>query len=239
MRPRGAKRASRGRKASLRGPWLDGADDQISHREAPRDQTSNSCAATWVSQTFPRDFLPRNGSSTSAWIELGNVEEGALPALQRSEITAPNGRVITVVSQDGAMVPVDKVTVYARGGSPDVSQELSDLQAFKQQDRKMFDVDPANQGRIDQLKNMQHNFERSQDMARNLENIGLPNTLENNDLILRNLLDTGSSVTPENRVWVPGNLTGPNGSLRVNSTWAILPDGTNYLSTLRFMPIGD
>jgi len=50
------------------------------------------------------------------------------------------------------MVPVDKVEVYARGGSPDVSQELSDLQAFKQQGRKTFDLNPANQARIDQLK---------------------------------------------------------------------------------------
>ncbi|WP_143074257.1 hypothetical protein [Roseateles sp. YR242] len=107
------------------------------------------------------------------------------------------------------------------------------------QNRKAFDLDPGNQVRIDQLKNMQHNFERSQAMAQNFESIGLKNTLENNDLILRNLLETGQSVTPTNRVWVPGTLTGPNGSLRVNSTWAILPDGTNYLSTLRFMPIGD
>lgn len=78
------------------------------------------------------------------------MEGAGLPPLQRSEITAPNGRVITEVSQDGVVVPVDKVDVYARGGSPDVSQELSDLQAFKQQDRKTFDIDPANQARIDQ-----------------------------------------------------------------------------------------
>jgi len=135
------------------------------------------------------------------------AEEGALPALQRSEITAPNGRVITVVSQDGAVVPVDKVTVYARGGSPDVSLELSDLQAFKQQNRKAFDLDPANQARIDQLKNMQHNFERSQDMARNLEKIGLPNTMENNNVSLKNLLDTGRSVTAENQ-WAERFLAG-------------------------------
>ena len=138
--------------------------------------------------------------------------------LQRSEITAPNGPTIRVVSQDNVVVPVDKVEVYARGGSPDPFQELSALQAFKQQERKVFDLDPSNQIRIDQLKNMQHNFERSQAMAKNLESIGLHNTIENNDLILRNLLETGRSVTQENRVWVPGTLNGPNGSLRVNST---------------------
>lgn len=150
-----------------------------------------------------------------------------------------NGRVVTVVSQDGAIVSVDKVEVYARGGSPNVSQELSELQAFKQQNRKVFDLDTGNQMRIDQLKEQLHNFQRSQAMAKDLENIGLQKTIENNDLIMRNLLETGKSVTSTNRVWVPGTLVGPSGSLRVNSTWSILPDGTKYLSTLRFKPIGE
>ena len=170
---------------------------------------------------------------------LGNATEAAKSPLPRREITAPNGRVVTVATKGGAMVPIDKVAVYARGGSPDVSKELSALQAFKQQNRKNFDLDPANQTRLDQLKNMQHNYERSQEMARNLDAIGLPNTPENNEHIMRSLLETAQGVTPERRVWVPGTLTGPGGSLRVNSTWAILPDGTKYLSSLRFMPIGD
>ena len=90
--------------------------------------------------------------------------------------------------------------------------------------------------RLDQLKDMQHNYERSQDMSRNLESIGLTNTPQNNEYIVRNLLNTGNTVTPDNRVWVPGQLNGPNGSLMVNSTWTILPDQTAYLSTLRLMP---
>jgi hypothetical protein len=171
--------------------------------------------------------------------EVGDVGKDTPAPLQRGEIAAPNGRPITVVRQADVVVPVGKVEVYARGGSPDMSEELSGLQAFKQRDRKTFDLDPANQKRIDQLKSMKHNFDRSQAMAKNLESIGLPNTPENNDLIMRNLLETGKSVTPENRVWVPGTLTGPTGSLRVNSTWTILEDGTKYLSTIRFMPIGD
>jgi hypothetical protein len=60
---------------------------------------------------------------------FGNTAEAAL--LQRGDITAPNGRVISVVKQDGVVVPVDDVEVYARGGSPNLSLELSELQAFK------------------------------------------------------------------------------------------------------------
>jgi hypothetical protein len=168
----------------------------------------------------------------------GGAADSSKPPLLRREVTAPNGKVVTVAVKDGAMVPVDKVAVYARGGSPDVSKELSTLQAFKQQNRKSFDLDPANQKRLDQLKNMQHNYQRSQEMARSLDGIGLPNTPENNDYIMRNLLETSRGVTSEQRVWVPGTLTGPTGTLRVNSTWTILPDGTKYLTTLRLMPVG-
>lgn len=156
---------------------------------------------------------------------------------QLKEIVAPNGKTITVAVEGNAVVPLDKVNVYARGGSPDVSDELSALQTIKQQSRKSFDADPANQQRLDQLKNMQHNYERSQDMARLLEGIGLPNSVQNNERIIANLLKTGNTVTPDNRVWVPAQLDGPNGSLMINSTWAILPDKTSYLSTLRLMPI--
>lgn len=53
MRLHSAKRASRGRNATLRWSRLDGADDQISHREPMRDRSSNSCAAAWVWQTLP------------------------------------------------------------------------------------------------------------------------------------------------------------------------------------------
>jgi hypothetical protein len=153
------------------------------------------------------------------------------------DITAPNGKTISAAADGNAVVALDKVNVYARGGSPDVSDELAALQAFKQQSRKSFDADSTNQTRLDQLKNMQHNYERSQDMARLLDNIGLPSTPQNNEYIVSNLLKTGNTVTPDNRAWVPGRLDGPNGSLVVNSTWTILPDQTAYLSTLRFMPI--
>ena len=72
--------------------------------------------------------------------------------------------------------------------------------------------------RLDQLKDMQHNYERSQDMSRNLESIGLTNTPQNNEYIVRNLLNTGNTVTPDNRVWVPGQLNGPDGEQYLDNT---------------------
>jgi hypothetical protein len=70
-----------------------------------------------------------------------------------------------------------------------------------------------------------------------LEKAGLTDTPENNKLITEHLLEVGNKVTPDNRTWVPSILKGPNGNLKVESTWKILNDGRAYLSTLKFKPV--
>jgi hypothetical protein len=133
-------------------------------------------------------------------------------------------------------VPLDKVNIYSRGKVADVTEELRALQRFKQTDRKLFDADPSNAKLLDQLKAQKHNFDRSSDMARHLEGIGLSDTPANNQMIIEHLLQVGNKVTPENRLWVPSTLKGPNGNLQVESTWKILEDKRAYLTTLKLMP---
>jgi hypothetical protein len=158
--------------------------------------------------------------------------------LQLEEFIAPStGKSIQAAVEGNAIVPIDKVSIYARGGVADVSEELRALQALKQSSRKEFDSNPANADRLDQLKSMQHNFDRSSEMGRQLENVGLTNTPANNNLLINHLLQTGQSVGPENRVWVPSLLEGPNGVLQVRSTWKIMSDDRAYLNTLMFVPI--
>jgi hypothetical protein len=55
-------------------------------------------------------------------------------------------------------------------------------------------------------------------MRKNLEAIGLTDTPANNQKIIDNLLETGNSVTADNRRWVSSTLEGPNGKLKVEST---------------------
>jgi hypothetical protein len=152
--------------------------------------------------------------------------------------TAPQtGKVIEAAVDGNGVVPLDKVNIYARGKVADDPSKLRELQRFKQNNRKLFDADSNNAKLLDKLKKQRHNFDRSQGMKDQLENIGLLDTPENNQMLIEHLLEVGNKVTPKNREWVPSILKGPNGSLKVESTWTILDDGRAYLSTLKFIPI--
>ena len=158
--------------------------------------------------------------------------------LQLEEFVAPStGKSVQAAVNGNAIVPVDKVSIYARGGVADVSQELRVLQNLKQSSRKLFDANPENFDRLDQLKLMQHNYERSKAMARELDKVGFTNTPANNKILINHLLETGQLVGPANRVWVPSVLEGPNGALQVKSTWKIMDDNRAYLNTLIFVPV--
>jgi hypothetical protein len=154
-----------------------------------------------------------------------------------SDYTLPKGNVTQVATNGNSIVQLTKVSEYARGKVPDVAQELRDLQAFKQSNRKAFDADPSNASRLKKLKGMSHNYDRSNVMAQQLESIGLVDNAANNQLITEHLLNIGKTVTPENHKWVPSVLDGPNGQLKVETTWNVLDDGNVWLSTLLFKPM--
>ena len=152
-------------------------------------------------------------------------------------IAPKTGKKIKAATRNNAVVPLDKVNIYARGKVPDVRSKLRELNKFKQTKRKEFDSDPQNELLLKKLKGQKHNFERSSDMSRHLDGIGLIETDKNNNFIIDNLLSTGNDVTPDNRAWVPSTLEGPNGRLKVESTWKIMDDKRAYLTTLKLMPI--
>lgn len=188
------------------------------------------------------ESFPANGLKTSfPRIEnkegVGGIKSPGR-AIEFEEFIAPStGRRIQAAVHGNAIVPIEKVSIYARGGVADVSQELRALQNLKQNSRKLFDADPANIDRLDQLKALQHNYERSAAMARELDNIGLTNTPENNNILIKHLLETGQSINSANRVWVPSLLKGPAGVVQVKSTWKIMDDNRAYLNTLMFVPV--
>lgn len=159
------------------------------------------------------------------------------PPYKLETFRAPTtGKSIVAAVDGNAIVPLDKVNIYARGKVPDATAELRELQNLKQRDRKLFDSSPKNAIRLKQVKDLAHNLERSQDMSKRLENIGLPDTPENNDILIKHLLEVGNKVSPEQRTWVPSTLTGPKGTLKVESTWKILDDQRAYLTTLKLIP---
>jgi hypothetical protein len=73
-------------------------------------------------------------------------------------------------------------------------------------------------------------------MSKSLDKAGLPDSPEDNDAIMRHLLDVGQNITPENRGRFRSEVAAPNGTLVIQSTWAVLDDGTVYLSTIQVLP---
>jgi len=73
-------------------------------------------------------------------------------------------------------------------------------------------------------------------MATTLDEAGLIDTPEHNERIMRHLLEVGRTVTPEHRLDIRSEIDGPNGRVKILSTWAILPDGRVYLSTIKLIP---
>lgn len=149
----------------------------------------------------------------------------------------PNGNIIKVVQNDKVIVPINKVLIYARGKVKNVTEELRELNKLKQSNRKLFDANPKNELRLKDLKKKNHNYERSADMKNKLESIGLDDTVEANEKIMKHLLETGKKVTPDNDGWFKSVLEGPNGKLKTSTVWAFTDDGKAYLSSLRFTPI--
>lgn len=114
---------------------------------------------------------------------------------------------------------------------------MRQLQQLKQGSRKEFDKNPENERRLNQIKKLRHNYERSQAMFASIQQVGLTNSAEDINKIISHLLDIGELVTLETRVDYPSEIEGSRGRLKVLSTWVILPDETQYLLTLKLVPM--
>jgi hypothetical protein len=152
------------------------------------------------------------------------------------KFNAPSGGEITAKVKGDVAVPIGKVEKYMRGNVPNPKQELKELNAFQQKNRKLFDANPNNTNRLETLVKLNDNYKRSIDMASKLESIGLKNTKESNDKIFNLLFDAGNKAMVDNR-FIKTIIEGPNGMLKMESIWKILPDGTKYLSTVKLIPI--
>lgn len=159
---------------------------------------------------------------------------------RREPFRTPEGGTIDAAIEGNAIVPVAKVTAYARGRSPfpdEMRSELRELRRQKQTARRAFDADPTNEARLKKLERMKHNHDRSTDMAETLEEAGLEDTPTTNEDLIRHLLQSGQDVTQASRVDHRSEYHAPGGTLKILTTWTILPDGRAYLSTLKVIPI--
>jgi hypothetical protein len=116
-------------------------------------------------------------------------------------------------------------------------EELRQLQQLKQKARKEFDKNPENERRLNQIKKLRHNYERSQSMFVAIQQVGLTNSAEDINKIISHLLDIGELVNLETKANYPSEIEASRGRLRTLSTWVILPDETKYLSTIKLVPM--
>ncbi|MGA9618600.1 MAG: hemagglutinin repeat-containing protein [Serratia proteamaculans] len=180
-------------------------------------------------------MTPIIGAAASSKIEALAGKQRLSNSFEVSSLPDANGKNhITAVKGD-AKIPVDKIELYMRGkASGDLESlqtEYNSLKDAKISNQKEFAKDPSNAKRMEVLEKQIHNVERSQDMARVLEQAGIVNTASNNSMIMDKLLDSAQSATSANRQ-TSVVVSGPNGNVRVYATWTILPDGTKRLSTV-------
>lgn len=82
-----------------------------------------------------------------------------------------------------------KVPIYPK-------QELSEVQAFKQNNRKVFDSNSNNEKRLLEIKKLKHNYERSQAMLNSVLLMGLDDSAATVNTIIEHLLEIGQSMIP-------------------------------------------
>jgi hypothetical protein len=174
-----------------------------------------------------------DGDAGSGYNEEKRVIEGRREVANKTYIAPSTGKEIAVRVKGDVVVPINKVEQYMRGDVINPKQELSELNALRQNNRKQFDSNPENMERLKKLNKLNHNYDRSIDMAKKLDSIGLDNTQENNDIIFKLLYDAGKM----NNRTITSVLEGPKGRLKMISTWIIIPSGAKYLSTIKLIPI--
>ena len=89
---------------------------------------------------------------------------------------------------------------------------------------------------LQECENRLHNYQRSQEMNNTLNEAGIEDSIENNQMIVENLLDAAKEVTDGNTEII-SYIEGVNGKVQVVSRWKILPDGTPYLATVILKPM--
>lgn len=146
------------------------------------------------------------------------------------------GRILNVMIVKGdAYIPVDKIEIWPRGGAAGdldaLTSRLDVLKAERRENQSAF----AKSGKSDELEKIEkdiYRINRSRQMGQDLETIGIDNKSGlNNSIIIDKLLSSAKEVNAANTK-SSIVLAGTNGSVRINATWKVLPDGTKRLATV-------
>lgn len=143
---------------------------------------------------------------------------------------------VLCAKKNNILISITKISEYAMGKVAIYPHnELKELQYLKQNSRKQYDQNHNNERRLQQIKKLKHNYDRSIAMLRVIQSVGLNDSQYTINLIIDHLLNIGQSITIENRVNYKSQIIAPNGILIIESTWKILPNNQCYLVTINLL----
>ena len=179
-------------------------------------------------QGWAQQALPGGGSG----IEGGNKIK--IQAVIPPGSTHP----VKVYTDGNAQINIGKIDTYIRGKVElDVEATITridELKDIRKLNPESFTKEMKKE--LQECENRLHNYQRSQEMNNTLNEAGIEDSIENNQMIVENLLDAAKEVTDGNTEII-SYIEGVNGKVQVVSRWKILPDGTPYLATVILKPM--
>ncbi|MCL1675934.1 hypothetical protein [Elizabethkingia meningoseptica] len=156
-------------------------------------------------------------------------------------INATNGVEIICFSFNKALVPIDKILMYARGrvrGYENLSKlekDFVELKKLKQTQRKVFDSNPENNLKLKNIQKDIENINKSINNKKGLEKAGYFDDINGNkkvfDYVLAIANKNASNIKQGEWLIVP--LRGPKGNVTTMTQWQKLSNGKLYLKTIK------
>lgn len=136
------------------------------------------------------------------------------------------------VYTDGyAQVNKGKIEIYIRGKikKPSNYDELKDR---VEELTKIQNKNPSEFTKeMKKSESIVHNYDRSQGMGKLLDDAGIADTAENNEMIAKTVLDSAKEVTPKNTK-IRSTINIGNKPIIIENWWIIDKNGIPYCSTI-------
>ncbi|MBW6411868.1 hypothetical protein [Clostridium weizhouense] len=165
------------------------------------------------------------------------IEGGSNPKnINVEEVTPPGSQNPVKVYTDGyAQVNKGKIEIYIRGkiNKPSNYDELKDRVAelTKIQNKNPSEFTKEMKKELKKSESIVHNYDRSQGMGKLLDDAGIADTAENNEIIAKTVLDSAKEATPKNTK-IRSTINIGNKPVIIESWWIIDKNGTPYCSTI-------
>ena len=164
---------------------------------------------------------------------------GVKSGLKTTEVTPPGSSHPVKVYTDGnAQINTGKIDTYMRGKVEldvnTVKSRINELKNIKKTNPENFNKNMKSE--LKSCEDKLHNYQRSQEMSKTLNNAGILDNAENNQMIAEELLEAAKSAKSGNTEII-SYIEGSNGKIQVVSRWKILDDCTPYLATVILKPI--